>query len=185
MQHSNHGGKSWSIQWYHKKHVISLLRRRAMRWLSWAFRRKLISLYDVDGLVQKKCHDSDIMVNTMASPITSVLIVCLTVCSSPDQRKYQSSASLAFVRGIHRWLVNSPHKGPVRWKIFPFDDVIMQFECISNITNVLPRNPWIFNSVWSSDTIWWQRSWLKHIKAAILFAWLLGVAFFHIWIIVV
>ena len=29
------------------------------------------------------------------------------------------------VRGIHRWPVNSPHKGPVTRKMFPFDDVIM------------------------------------------------------------
>ena len=41
------------------------------------------------------------------------------------QRKHQSSASLAFVRGIRRWPVNSPHKGPVTRKIFPFDDVTM------------------------------------------------------------
>ena len=41
-------------------------------------------------------------------------------------KKYQSSASLAFVRGIHRWPVNFPHKGPVTRKIFPFDDVVMQ-----------------------------------------------------------
>ena len=40
-------------------------------------------------------------------------------------RKHQSSASLSFVRGIHRWSVNSPHKGPVTRKMFPFDDVIM------------------------------------------------------------
>ena len=40
------------------------------------------------------------------------------------RRKYQSSASLAFVRGIHRWLVNSPHKWPVSQKMFPFDDAI-------------------------------------------------------------
>ena len=38
-----------------------------------------------------------------------------------------SSASLTFVRGIHQWPVNSPHKGPVTRKIFPFDDVIMCF----------------------------------------------------------
>ena len=44
-----------------------------------------------------------------------------------DQRKHQSSASLAFVRGIHRWPVNSPHKGPVTQKMFPFDDVIMKY----------------------------------------------------------
>ena len=42
-----------------------------------------------------------------------------------DQRKHQSSASLAFVRGIHRRPVNSPHKWPVTRKMFPFDDVIM------------------------------------------------------------
>ena len=45
--------------------------------------------------------------------------------SGADQRKHQSSASLAFVRGIHRWPVNSPHKGPVTRKMFPFDDIIM------------------------------------------------------------
>ena len=42
-----------------------------------------------------------------------------------DQRKHQSSASLAFVRGIHRWSVNSPHKWPVTRKMFPFDYVIV------------------------------------------------------------
>ena len=52
-------------------------------------------------------------------------IVCSAVCSGADRRKHQRSASLAFVRGIHRWPVNSPHKGPVTRKMFPFDDVIM------------------------------------------------------------
>ena len=61
----------------------------------------------------------------MASQITSVSIVYSTVCPGIDQRKHQSSASLAFVRGIHRGPVNSPHKGPVTRKMFPFDDVIM------------------------------------------------------------
>ena len=42
------------------------------------------------------------------------------------RRKHQSSASLAFVQGIHQWPVNSLHKGPVTWKKFPFDDVIMK-----------------------------------------------------------
>ena len=40
-------------------------------------------------------------------------------------QKHQSSASLAFVRGIHWGPVNSRHKGPVTRKMFPFDDVIM------------------------------------------------------------
>ena len=61
----------------------------------------------------------------MASQITGVSIVCSTVCSGADQRKYRSSPSLAFVRGIHRCPVNSPHKGPVTRKLFPFDDVII------------------------------------------------------------
>ena len=39
--------------------------------------------------------------------------------------KYQSAAWLAFVRGIHRWPVESPHKGPVTQTIFPFNDVIV------------------------------------------------------------
>ena len=58
------------------------------------------------------------------------------VCSGTDQRKHQSSASLAFVRGIHRLPVNSPHKGPVTRQMFPFDDVIMQFH-IMHVTAVL------------------------------------------------
>ena len=62
----------------------------------------------------------------MAFQITSLSIVYPTVCSGADQRKHQSSASLAFVRGIHRWPVNSPHKWPVTRKMFPFDDVIMR-----------------------------------------------------------
>ena len=62
---------------------------------------------------------------TMTSLITSITIVYSSVYSGSDQRKYQSSASLAFVKGIHRWPVNSPHKGPVKRKMFPFDDVIM------------------------------------------------------------
>ena len=41
------------------------------------------------------------------------------------KRKYQNSASSGFVRGIHRWSVDSPLKGPVTPKMFPFDDIIM------------------------------------------------------------
>ena len=54
----------------------------------------------------------------MASQITSLRIVYSTVYSGADQRKHQSSASLVFVRGIHRWPVNSPHKWPVTRKKF-------------------------------------------------------------------
>ena len=71
-------------------------------------------------------HYSDVIMSTMASQITSVSIVYPIVCSGEDHRKHQSSASLVFVWGIHRGPVNSPHKGPVTRKIFPFDDVIMR-----------------------------------------------------------
>ena len=57
--------------------------------------------------------------------VTSLTIVYSTVYTSAAPRKHESSASLAFVRGIHRWPVNSPHKGPVTRKMSPIDDVIM------------------------------------------------------------
>ena len=70
-------------------------------------------------------HYNDVKMNAITSQITSLTIVCSTVYSGTDQRKHQSSASLAIVRGIYLWPVNSPHKGPVTWKMFPFDEVIM------------------------------------------------------------
>ena len=70
-------------------------------------------------------HYNDVIMGTIASLITSLTIVYSIVYSDADQRKHQSSASLAFVRGIYRGPVNSPHKLPVTWKTFPFDDVIM------------------------------------------------------------
>ena len=62
---------------------------------------------------------------TMASPITSLTIVYSTFIQAQIKKKHQSSVLLAFVRGIHRGPVNSPHKWPVTRKMFPFDDVIM------------------------------------------------------------
>ena len=76
----------------------------------------------------------------MASQITSLTIVYSNVYSHADQRKHQSSASLAFVWWIHRWPVNSPHKWPVTRKIFPLDDVIM-------ITSTSLRDQWV-NTSW-------------------------------------
>ena len=70
----------------------------------------------------------------MASQITSLAIVYSAVYSGVNQRKHQSSASLAFVPGIHQWLVNSPHKWPVTGKSH-YDDVIMS-EIASQITSL-------------------------------------------------
>ena len=73
-------------------------------------------------------HYSDVIMSGIASQITSLTIVYSTAYSDADQRKLQSSASLAFVRGINRGPVNSPHKWPVTRKTFPFDDVIMRLK---------------------------------------------------------
>ena len=74
-------------------------------------------------------HYNDVIMCPMASQITSLTIVYSTVHSGVD-KKHQSSASLAFVRGIHRSPVNSPYKWPATRKMFPFYDVIMTYRGI-------------------------------------------------------
>ena len=85
-------------------------------------------------------HYNDVIMGTIASQITSLTIVYSTVYSGADQSKHQSSASLAFMWGIHRGPVNSPQKWPVTRKMFPFDDVIMPrlFQSLLRSRNVLP-----------------------------------------------
>ena len=96
------------------------------------FRLGYFALWYQSVLVLLRCvtaiasgHYNDVIMSAIASQITSLTIIYLSVYSGADQRKHQSSASLTLVRGIHRWAVNSPHKGPVTRKIFPLDDVIM------------------------------------------------------------
>ena len=73
-------------------------------------------------------HYSDVIMSAMASPITGVSIVCSTVCSGPCRSKKKSKLrATGLCEGIHRWPVDSHHKGPVRRKMFPFDDAIMHF----------------------------------------------------------
>ena len=74
---------------------------------------------------QTTYHYDDVIMDAIASQITNRTIVYSNVYSGADQSKHQSSASLAFVWGIHRGPVNSPHKWPVTRKMFLFDDVIM------------------------------------------------------------
>ena len=88
--------------------------------------------YFSDGLFY---HYSDVIMSTVESPITSFTIVKSTVYSGKG-KKDQSSASLAFVRGIHWWPVNSPHKGSVTRKMFPFDEVIMWRICITGLQGI-------------------------------------------------
>ena len=63
-------------------------------------------------------HYSDVIMSTIASLITSLAVVYSTVYSDADQRKHQSSASLAFAWGIHRdrWIPRT--KGQLRGKCF-------------------------------------------------------------------
>ena len=90
----------------------------------------------------------------IASQITSLAIVYSIVYSGADQSKHQSSMSLAFVWGIHRGPVNSPHKWPVTRKIFPFDDVIM----VSNLSIHLSYTKNIILPVWyiHDDIVTWN-----------------------------
>ena len=93
-----------------------------------------VFLWPIDvlyGLPILNIHYNDVIMTTIASQITSLTVVYSIVYSDADRRKHQSSASLAFVRGIHRGPVNSLHKWPVTRKMFPFDGVIMQRMCCS------------------------------------------------------
>ena len=86
--------------------------------------------------------------SAMASQITSLTIVYTQpFIQGTDQSKYQRSASLAFVRGIHRRPVNSPHKWPVTRKMFPFDDVIIIMGC-----------PTVATLCWSSAALFMKPS---------------------------
>ena len=100
---------------------------------------KLITFYR--NLFEWPEHYSNVIMSVMASQIISLTIVYWIVYT--DQRKHQSSASLAFVRGIHRWPVNPPHKGPVTRSMFSFDDVVM----IQHTNGEWPR-------IWHVDVFW-------------------------------
>ena len=100
----------------------ALYRGRGSPGMSWIL---LVSRYSTVRSGTLTWHYDDVTMSAMAYQITSLAIVYSTVYSDPDQRKHQSSTSLAFVQGIHRGPVNSPHKWPVTRKMSPFDDVIM------------------------------------------------------------
>ena len=119
-------------------------------------------------MINLATHCSDVIMTTMASQITSLTIVYSIVYSdavylivySDADKKHQSSASLAFVRGIHRWSVDSPHKGTLTRKMFPFYDVIMSS---LNVT----RHCWITFNIMSLaclfSTVQTEREWRAHI----------------------
>ena len=67
---------------------------------------------------QTSSHYTDVIMTTIASQINSLTVVYSVVYSGADQRKHQSSAALAFVRGIHRdrWIPRT--NGQLRGKCF-------------------------------------------------------------------
>ena len=81
------------------------------------------------GDLRRHCAHYDVTVmatNWMIPQLWPVLyikrdIACSSVCSGAHQRKHQSSTSLIFVREVHRWPVDSHHKGQVKRKMLPFD----------------------------------------------------------------
>ena len=97
---------------------------------------------NMEGHVMRHSHYSDFIMGETASQITSLTIVYWTFYSDTDQRKHQSSASLAFVWGTHRGPVNSPHKGPVTRKMFPFDDVIMEQFNLRTLNRNVDQDDW-------------------------------------------
>ena len=92
---------------------------------------------------------------TMASQIISLTVVYSTVYSDADQRKHQKLCVTGLCVGNSPGPVNSPHKGPVTRKMFPFDDVIMlnykenkaKLECVHIILDA--------SYLLLSDTSWW------------------------------
>ena len=61
--------------------------------------------------------------SAMASQIIGISIVYLTACSCADQRKRQNLHVTGLCERNPPLSGDSPHKGPVTGKIFPFDDV--------------------------------------------------------------
>ena len=122
----------WKLQILYNIEILRALRFKS----SYAFLKRppgfIQMVIQVLWHIWRHRRYNNVIMSMMASQITSPTIVSSTIYSGSDHRKHQNSASLAFVWGIHRWLVNSPHKGPVMREIFLFDDVIMYIWCLAN-----------------------------------------------------
>ena len=101
----------------------------------------------------KVIHYTEAIMSMMASQITGVSIVYSTVCSGADQRKHQSSTALAFVRGIHHWPMNSPHKGPVTQKMFHLMTSSCFVKALEKISHVI-RGPNVSSEVMIYSMYW-------------------------------
>ena len=119
-------GKIWSMAWIHARCLTTRPYGRIVVRILWVLRGNIPPVIE-SALEYRWWHYSDVIMVEIASQITSLPIVFLTVYSGAGQRKHQGPASLVSVRGIHRSPVNSPHKGPVTRKMFPFDNVMIKY----------------------------------------------------------
>ena len=97
---------------------------------------------------------------TMASQITSLMVVYSTVYSDADRRKHQSSASLAFVWGIHRdrWIPRT--KGQLRGKCF---------HLMTSSWKHLSYEALWYDSTGKNDTASWWCHWMEAFSALLAF----------------
>ena len=106
---------------------------------------------------------NDFIMGAMAYQVTGVWVVWSTVCAGVYQRKHQNSVSLDFLRGIHRWPMDSAHKGPVTQKMFPFDDLFM--------SNYPKRLAWLGSvhavrrHIFNQKASWLKQAYLKILSA--------------------
>ena len=96
--------------------MMHIIRKGAMLLLSKFQRMKTHSCACRRSSSIVSLHYGDVIMSAMVAQIISLTVVFSTVYSGEDQRKHKNSASLASGRGINRWPVNSPHKGPVTRK---------------------------------------------------------------------
>ena len=128
----------WSIiTWFYKQYNSYLWRSQVRLWTH--NRHPIVSILKKNAENKLRSARSSFWWNyihlfvesfTAVIVITSLTIVYSTVYWGADQRKHQSPASLAFVGGIHRWPVNSPHKWPVTGKCFH----LMTSSCVKHNT---------------------------------------------------
>ena len=130
-----------------------------MTWASWYLKSSAAKY-------QGSSHYNDVIISAMASQVTSVLNAYSPICSDRDQRKLQSSAPLAFIRGIHQWPVDSSHKWPVTRKIFPFNDVIMITGLFGGVLSQMVNNA-------KSVSMSWRRCGWKINSTRIILIWMI------------
>ena len=99
-------------------------------------------------------HYSDVIMSAMASQITDVSMVCSSVCSSAGQRKHQSPAALAFVKGIHRWIPLTKASNAeivcIWWR--HHGDVLLR--------TAIPHPPFLHHTPHPTNDVfqWWRRN---------------------------